>query len=81
LGIFLIAILKLLSQRSFAGEFYLPDVGSPGSVSPAGVSNVVTNFGTDLALSNPAGMTGLKKANLIPTGYLSSERICSTDFK
>ena len=61
LSAFLVVILMLFNQRSFAGGFYLPEVGSPGSVGTAGVANVVNNFGTDSALTNPAGMTGLKR--------------------
>jgi len=62
---FIVFILGLLNQRSFAGGFYLPEVGSPGSVGTAGVANVVNNFGTDSALTNPAGMTGLKRDQVL----------------
>ena len=31
----------------------------------AGVANVVNNFGTDAALTNPAGMTGLKRDQVL----------------
>jgi long-chain fatty acid transport protein len=65
LGVFLVVILGLFSQRIYAGGFYLPEVGSPGSVGTAGVANVVNNFGTDSALTNPAGMTGLKRDQVL----------------
>jgi len=65
LGIFAVTIYLLFSQSSFAGGFYLPEVGSPGSVGTAGVANVVNNFGTDAALTNPAGMTGLKRDQVL----------------
>ena len=65
LGVFLIVIFGLFSQRVFAGGFYLPEVGSPGSVGTAGVANVVNNFGTDSVLTNPAGMTGLKRDQVL----------------
>ena len=52
--VFLATIFLLFSQNCFAGGFYLPEVGSPGSVGTAGVANVVNNFGTDSALTNPA---------------------------
>jgi long-chain fatty acid transport protein len=65
LGIFTVTIYLLFSQSSFAGGFYLPEVGSPGSVGTAGVANVVNNFGTDAALTNPAGMTGLKRDQVL----------------
>jgi long-chain fatty acid transport protein len=64
-GVFLIVILGLFNQRIYAGGFYLPEVGSPGSVGTAGVANVVNNFGTDSALTNPAGMTGLKRDQVL----------------
>ena len=64
-GIFVVTICLLSSQHSFAGGFYLPEVGSPGSVGTAGVANVVNNFGTDAALTNPAGMTGLKRDQVL----------------
>jgi long-chain fatty acid transport protein len=65
LGAFLVIILGLFNQHIFAGGFYLPEVGSPGSVGTAGVANVVNNFGTDAALTNPAGMTGLKRDQVL----------------
>ena len=65
LGVFLVVILGLFSQRIYAGGFYLPEVGSPGSVGTACVANVVNNFGTDAALTNPAGMTGLKRDQVL----------------
>jgi len=44
-------ISGLFCQHTYAGGFYLPEVGSPGSVGTAGVANVVNNFGTDSALT------------------------------
>jgi long-chain fatty acid transport protein len=64
-GVFLITIFLGLSQNSYGGGFYLPEVGSPGSVGTAGVANVVNNFGTDSALTNPAGMTGLYRDQVL----------------
>lgn len=61
----LVPILLLIAQHCFAGGFYLPEVGSPGSVGTAGVAGVVNNFGTDSALTNPAGMTGLKRDQVL----------------
>ena len=63
--VFLAAIFLLFSQNCFAGGFYLPEVGSPGSVGTAGVANVVNDFGTDSALTNPAGMTGLHRDQVL----------------
>ena len=65
LGFFLITIILCFGQNSYAGGFYLPEVASPGSVGTAGVANVVNNFGTDSALTNPAGMTGLYRDQVL----------------
>jgi len=63
--VFIVFILGLFNQHIFGGGFYLPEVGSPGSVGTAGVANVVNNVGTDSALTNPAGMTGLKRDQVL----------------
>jgi len=65
LAVMLVPILLLIAQHSFSGGFYLPEVGSPGSVGTAGVASVVNNFGTDSALTNPAGMTGLERDQVL----------------
>ncbi len=65
LAAMLVPLLLFFAQHSFGGAFYLPEVGSPGSVGTAGVANVVNNEGTDSALTNPAGMTGLKRDQVL----------------
>ena len=54
------AVLLALSQASFAGGFYVSELGTPGSLGTAGVANPTNNFSADAAWTNPAGMTGVK---------------------
>jgi long-chain fatty acid transport protein len=56
-----IGMLLSLSHTSFAGGFYVSELGTPGSLGTAGVANVTNNFGPDSAWTNPAGMTGLEQ--------------------
>jgi hypothetical protein len=48
---YLTAIGRLLSlsQSSFAGGFYVSELGTPGSLGTAGVANVTNNFSADSA--------------------------------
>ena len=57
---FLVTILLLFSQNSFAGGFYLPEIATPGSVGTAGVANVTNVDDASSAFTNPAGMTALE---------------------
>jgi long-chain fatty acid transport protein len=57
---FLVTIFLLLSQNSFAGGFYLPEIATPGSVGTAGVANVTNVDDASSAFTNPAGMTALE---------------------
>ena len=57
---FLVTILLLCSQNTFAGGFYLPEIATPGSVGTAGVANVTNVDDASSAFTNPAGMTALK---------------------
>jgi long-chain fatty acid transport protein len=54
---FLVTVLLLFSQNSFAGGFYLPEIATPGSVGTAGVANVTNVDDASSAFTNPAGMT------------------------
>jgi len=56
-----LGVLLSLSHTSFAGGFYITELGTPGSLGTAGVANVTNNFTADSAWTNPAGMTGLKQ--------------------
>jgi len=57
--------LLLISNSIFAAGFYLSEIGTPGSLGTAGVANPVNNQGADSAWTNPAGMTGLDKSQLM----------------
>ncbi len=57
---FLVTVLLLFSQNSFAGGFYLPEIATPGSVGTAGVANVTNIDDASSAFTNPAGMTALE---------------------
>ena len=57
---FLVTVLLLCSQNSFAGGFYLPEIATPGSVGTAGVANVTNIDDASSAFTNPAGMTALE---------------------
>lgn len=54
-------IYLLFNSNLFAAGLYHSHIASPGSLGTAGVANVTNNWGTDSAWTNPAGMTGLKK--------------------
>ena len=54
------AVLLLTSTSLFAGGLYLPELGTPISVGTAGVGNVTNDVIADAAITNPAGMTGIK---------------------
>jgi long-chain fatty acid transport protein len=57
---FLLIISMCFCHRAFAGGAYLPELASPGSVGTAGVFNAVNTVTPDAAVTNPAGMTGMK---------------------
>ena len=57
----LASIYVLFNSNLFAAGLYLSEIASPGSLGTSGVANVTNNWGTDSAWTNPAGMTGLEK--------------------
>jgi long-chain fatty acid transport protein len=65
-AICLVTILLMISHSAFAGGLYLSQVNSPASLGTAGVNNVVNNFAPDAAYTNPAGMTGIDKDEIMP---------------
>ena len=80
LTVFLATIFSLLSQATFAGGFYLPEIATPGSVGTAGVANVTNVDDASSAFTNPAGMTYRKNDEvqagmevLIPINKFDSE--------
>ena len=62
---FLVTILILFSQNTFAGGFYLPEIATPGSVGTAGVTNVTNVDDASSAFTNPAGMTYREKDEVL----------------
>ena len=64
-GYFFFAIIAtiylLFNSNLFAAGLYHSQIATPGSLETAGVANVTNNWGTDSAWTNPAGMTDLKK--------------------
>jgi len=52
-------VFSLVSSSAFAGGFYLSEIGTPGSVGTAGVSNVTNTLSAESVYTNPAGMTGI----------------------
>ncbi len=58
--LFILTALLLTPNSAFAGGLYLPELGTPISVGTAGVGNVTNDVIADAAITNPAGMTGLK---------------------
>ena len=55
----------LLSQAIQAAGFYISEVGTPGSLGTAGVANPVNRLTADASWTNPAGMTGIKKDEML----------------
>jgi long-chain fatty acid transport protein len=55
----------LLSQAIQAAGFYISEVGTPGSLGTAGVANPVNRLTADASWTNPAGMTGIQKDEIL----------------
>jgi len=55
----------LFIPHAFSGGLYLSEVLSPVSLGTAGVQNVVNNISADAAYTNPAGMTGLERDEIL----------------
>lgn len=56
---------SILCSSTMAAGFYIPEVGTPGSMGSAGVINPTNTFSADAAWTNPAGMTGLNKDSIM----------------
>ncbi len=48
-----------IAHASLGAGFYISEVGTPGSLGTAGVSNPSNTHGADSVWSNPAAMTGI----------------------
>jgi long-subunit fatty acid transport protein len=58
----------LLYQEVNAAAFYISEIGTPSSLGTAGAANPTNTLGADAAFTNPAGMTGLDKDDIV-TGF------------
>jgi len=55
----------ILIQPARAAGFYISEVGAPGSLGTAGVANPVNTVAADSSWTNPAGMTGFQKDDVL----------------
>jgi len=62
---FLIILLVGSRYQCWAGALYITQIATPGSVGTAGVSNVVNDIDASSVFTNPAGMTGLTKDEIL----------------
>ena len=62
---FLIILFLGNRYQCWAGALYLTQIATPGSVGTAGVSNVVNDIDASSVFTNPAGMTGLTKDEIL----------------
>ncbi len=62
---FVLLVLTGNQQLCQAGALYLTQIATPGSDGTAGVSNVTNTFDASCAFTNPAGMTGLKRDQVL----------------
>ena len=66
-------IILLLTGGGYicqAGGIYITQIATPGSVGTAGVSNVVNNLDASSVFTNPAGMTGLSRDEIMTGSQL-----------
>ena len=54
-----------LHQTSFAGGFYIQELGTPASIGTAGTARTTNNVDPESAWGNPAGMTGISKDTIL----------------
>lgn len=54
-----------VSASALGAGFYLSEVGTPGSLGTGGVANPTNTVGADSAWTNPAGMTGIDRPQLL----------------
>lgn len=59
------SLMLYVSTPALAGGLYLSEMGTPLSVGTAGVASVTNTIGADSVYTNPAGMTGIDKDQVI----------------
>ena len=52
-------------SQAYAGGFYLSEFGTPSSLGTGGAGNTTNNIGADSSFTNPAGMTGLERDEIL----------------
>ncbi len=52
-------------QSSFAGGFYIQELGTPASIGTAGTARTTNNVDPESAWGNPTGMTGLTEDTIL----------------
>ncbi len=52
-------------QTSFAGGFYIQELGTPASIGTAGTARTTNNVDPESAWGNPAGMTGITEDTIL----------------
>ena len=70
-----IAVALLVSQSVSAAGFYISEVGTPLSLGTAGAANPTNTFSADSSWTNPAGMTGLDKSEILAGFQVVSPKI------
>ena len=69
------AVVLLVSQSASAAGFYISEVGTPLSLGTAGAANPTNNISADSSWTNPAGMTGLDKSEMLAGFQVVSPKI------
>ncbi|MEA2078405.1 MAG: outer membrane protein transport protein [Pseudomonadota bacterium] len=64
-GLLVFSITVMAAQNTLAAAFYITEIGTPGSLGTAGAANPTNDFGADSSWTNPAGMTGLEKDEIL----------------
>ena len=65
----------LTTQSVMAAGFYISEVGTPLSLGTAGAANPTNNISADSSWTNPAGMTGLDKSEMLAGFQVVSPKI------
>ena len=61
----LFAATMLVTQSVLAAGFYISEIGTPLSLGTAGAANTTNTVSADSSWTNPAGMTGLDKSEIL----------------
>lgn len=67
---FIVLFELFCSQVSFAGSFYLQELGTPLGIGTVSAARTTNNVGTETAWDNPAGMTDRHKTTMLNNGQV-----------